>query len=185
MSRTRTAVRAGMFIALMAAASRVALPLPFTSVPFTLQVAVLLPAGLLLGPGPGFWSMLGYLLLGALGLPVFAGGTGGLAHLVGYTAGYLWAFPLVAWVVGRLSPRPGPRVAFLRALWPMLVGLGVLYAGGVLGLMGIARMSLGAAVLAGVVPFLPWDVVKALLAAAVVVRLWPMLSQSSDPQAAS
>ena len=93
----------GMFAALTAASAQIAIPIG--PVPFTLQVLAVILTGFLLGPYLGFWAQLIYLLVGALGLPVFAGLRGGMAHLYGPTGGYLVAFPISALVVGWVSQR--------------------------------------------------------------------------------
>ena len=85
----------------VAAAAHVAIPLPFTPVPLTLQPLAVLGVGLALGPVDGFLAMLAYLAEGAMGLPVFSPtGLGGVAQLLGPTGGFLMAYPLVAasWV---------------------------------------------------------------------------------------
>src|ERR1700679_877142 len=90
--------------AAVAAAAHVAIPLPFTPVPLSLQPLAVLGVGLALGPVAGFLTMLAYLAEGTIGLPVFSPpGLGGLAQLFGPTGGYLMAYPLVAAIVGGLS----------------------------------------------------------------------------------
>jgi biotin transport system substrate-specific component len=87
--------------AVVAAAAHVAIPLPFTPVPLTLQPLAVLGVGLALGPVDGLLAMLAYLAEGAAGLPVFSPtGMGGLAQLVGPTGGFLMAYPLVAAIAG-------------------------------------------------------------------------------------
>src|SRR5437762_11928752 len=90
----------------LAAASQVAIPLPFTPVPITLQPLVVVLAGLMLGPVAGAASMVLYLAAGAAGLPVFAPiGAPGLALFFGPTGGYLIAYPAAAFVAGALGRR--------------------------------------------------------------------------------
>jgi len=81
----------------------IAIPLPLSPVPIVLQNFFILLIALVLGPRMGTASVALYLLLGALGLPVFAGGKGGLAHFFGPTGGYLAGFLLSAWVTGVLA----------------------------------------------------------------------------------
>src|ERR1700735_3138949 len=88
----------------VAAASHMSIPLPFTPVPLTLQPLAVLGVGLALGPVTGFLTMLAYLAKGAAGLPVFSPtGPGGLLQLFGPTGGFLMAYPLVAAIAGGLT----------------------------------------------------------------------------------
>src|SRR3712207_2155280 len=101
------AIGAVAFAAALAAASQIAIPLPGTPVPITLQPLVVVLAGLLLGPRAAAASMVTYLAAGALGLPVFAPvGAPGVARLVGPTGGYLLAYPAAAVVAAVLGWRP-------------------------------------------------------------------------------
>src|SRR6476659_8985067 len=94
------------FAAAVAAASQIAIPIPGTPVPFTLQPMLVVLAGILLGPAAGATSMLLYLLAGAAGLPVFTPiGLPGIARFFGPTGGYLIAYPAAAFVAGWLTRR--------------------------------------------------------------------------------
>lgn len=156
---SRTARRAAGvlgFALLTALGARVAVPLPGTPVPFTFQVMAVLLAGWLLGPRLGAASQLTYLAAGAVGLPVFAAG-GGLAYLLGPTAGYLLAYPAAAWLVGAATRREAGlplQVAGLAA------GVAVIHAAGAGWLAAVAGHE--AALAAGVLPFLGVDGIKAL-----------------------
>jgi len=89
-----------LFAALTGAVAWFRIPLPFTPVPITLQTLMVLISGAMLGPYYGALSMIIYLMLGAIGLPVFAGGSSGVAALLGPTGGYLFSYPVAAFVVG-------------------------------------------------------------------------------------
>ncbi len=89
-----------LFAALTGAVAWFRIPLPFTPVPITLQTLMVLISGAMLGPYYGALSMIIYLMLGAIGLPVFAGGSSGVAALLGPTGGYLLSYPVAAFVVG-------------------------------------------------------------------------------------
>src|SRR6266581_3428914 len=100
----RRALAVALCTALVAAAAQVAVPLPGTPVPMTLQPLAVLLVGGMLGPGLGAASLILYLVLGALGLPVFTPyGAPGIARLVGPTGGYLLAYPVAAFAVGNLA----------------------------------------------------------------------------------
>jgi len=155
--------------AVIAAASHVAIPLPFTPVPFILTPLAVLGVGLALGPVAGFFTLLAYLAEGVMGLPVFSPtGPGGIAQLFGPTGGYLMAYPLVAAIAGGLTQlliRRVPR--FLAATIAGAVAISVLFACGAAWFMQYAGHSLQAAWIGSVAPFLPGEAVKILAAAGI------------------
>ncbi|MGH2469300.1 MAG: biotin transporter BioY, partial [Chloroflexota bacterium] len=115
------------FALLVAVCARIAIPLPFTPVPFTLQPLAVALAGLLLGSKLGSLALLEYVLIGFAGAPVFAGGTGGLLYPASTgTLGYLLAYPAAAWITGRMAERSSGR--FVALLLAGLAGLAVVYA---------------------------------------------------------
>src|SRR5579885_2915331 len=117
------------------------------------------------GPGSkrGAVTMLVYLAEGAVGMPVFAGGTGGFIHLLGFTGGYLWSYPIAAFVVGLLCEKGLDR-SFLTSAVAMLPGSLIIYAIGVPWLAVTLHLSPSAAILQGMVPFIPGDLFKLLIA---------------------
>jgi biotin transport system substrate-specific component len=141
----------------IAIASRIAVPLPFTPVPITLQTLAVVACGALLGSRRGTAAILLYLAEGAAGLPVFSLGGAGIAHLLGPTGGYLLAFPVAALATGALADRGWTR-SRSGALGALAVGTAAIYAG------GLARLALacgiGQAVTLGLVPFLPGESLK-------------------------
>ncbi|GAA5334682.1 MULTISPECIES: biotin transporter BioY [Thermus] len=180
LARDLSLVLAGsLFVALTA---QVAIPLPFTPVPITLQTLGLLLVGAALGSRLGFLALLAYLLEGAMGLPVFAGGTGGVAKILGPTGGFLLAFPLAAGLAGLLVERFGLDRTFLGTLLAMLAGNALLYLVGLpwLGawLMGVGKFTgIGGLLAMGLFPFIPGDLVKAVLAALLLPTAWRFLGR--------
>lgn len=160
---------------LIALAAQVAIPLPFSPVPVTGQTFAVLLVGALLGSRRGALSLLAYLAEGVVGLPVFAGGSGGLVRLLGPTGGYLLGFVASAWVVGWLCEQGwGRRVK--TALLAMLAGNIVIY---LCGLLWLAHFVGGERVLAlGLLPFIPGDLFKLLLAVMLLPWGWKLLSQN-------
>jgi biotin transport system substrate-specific component len=158
-------VYAGLMAALTAVGALTAITIPaLTPVPFTLQVfAVYLTLGLL-PPRYAAAAQLAYLALGALGLPVFAGGARGVGVLVGPFGGYLWAYPLAAAVGSWLAHRRF-RGSLVLGLVAALI---LIYLGGASGLVAVAHLSPAKAIYAGVVPFVAWDALKAVVAYPVV-----------------
>jgi len=140
-------------------------------VPVVLTNLIVILGGCLLGPLWGSLAALAYIALGALGFPVFSGGRGGLAHLIGPTGGYLAGYVLGAALAGLLSRRRGWAGAILGSA----LGFAAILALGVCGLKLINGITWKAALGAGLLPFLPWDAAKAVLAALVCRRLGPFV----------
>lgn len=174
LSRDRSALHtaAGItgFAVALAAASQVAIPIPGTPVPITLQPFLVVLAGLWLGPSAAAASMTLYLIAGAAGLPVFSPiGVPGVARLLGPTGGYLLAYPLAAFVTGWLGLRAFSLTTRTAAA---LAGILTLYVGGVAQL-AVLTGSVGGAVMLGAAPFLALDAVKAIAAAVIAPRRTP------------
>jgi biotin transport system substrate-specific component len=150
----------------VAAAAQVAVPVPLSPVPMTLQPLAVLAVGGVLGAEGGVAALTAYLVLGALSFPVFAGGAAGALHLVGPTGGYLLAFPVAAGITGALASRGG----VLRTLVACALGMVVIHVGGVAQL-AVLGGDPSAAFRVGLVPFFTGDLLKVGLAAAVVLGL--------------
>jgi biotin transport system substrate-specific component len=171
-------VGAVLFIAaLTAAASQISVPLPFTPVPLTLQPMIVLLGGAVLGARLGATSQILYLAAGMAGLPVFAAAPlpPGLGRLLGPTGGYLLCYPLAAFVAGWLAQRGFDR-RYLTSVAAMAAGLAVIFAGGVLWLAyGPPAAGLRPALQLGFYPFLPMDLFKLCVAAAVLPAVWRLI----------
>lgn len=113
-SRTRLLILSGVFAAVTAVCSWISIPLPFTPVPINLALLGVYLSGGLLGGHYGFYSQLIYVLLGAIGVPVFAGFSGGFGIISGPTGGYIIGYVFAAIVVG-LVVSGGDRAAAGRA----------------------------------------------------------------------
>ncbi|HVH68083.1 MAG TPA: biotin transporter BioY [Gemmatimonadales bacterium] len=148
---------------LVALSAQVAVPLPGTPVPLTLQPLAVLIVGGLLGPELGAASLVTYLAMGAAGLPVFTPSPllpQGLGRLFGPTGGYLLAYPVAAYGVGRLvgDGRPSARIALAA-----LAGLALIHVGGLVQL-ALLTGSISQAARLGTLPFLLGDLLKVALA---------------------
>jgi len=159
---------------LIALAAQLQVLLPFSPVPVTGQTFAVLFLGALYGSRRGPATVVTYLMLGAMGLPVFAGGMAGLARFVGPTAGYLLGFVVAAFAVGSLSERGWDRKPWTTAA-SMIIGNGIIYA---LGVAWLWRFVGWEAVLnAGVVPFLPGDALKIALATILLPSGWRIIGR--------
>lgn len=157
-----------------------AIPVPAVPVPITAQTLGVMLAGAVLGARLGFLAMLLFLVLVAIGLPVLAGGRGGLSVFVGPSAGFLYAWPLGALVTGLLTEAFWWRLNLAWALGATLAGgIAVIYAIGIPFIGVFADVSLATA-FTGSLVFVPGDVVKAVVAAAVAVavrRAYPVIDR--------
>ena len=174
-------VAAVVFVTVLtAAAAQISIPLPFTPVPFTLQPMVVLVGGAALGARLGMASQILYLLLGIAGLPVFAASPilpQGLLRLLGPTGGYLLSYPFAAFVTGALAERGFDR-RYITSVLAMAAGLAIIFASGVAWLAWFARPAgagLSAALQTGLYPFVPADIVKICIAAAVMPAIWKVI----------
>lgn len=169
----RQFARAAVLAALIGASVLVSIPIPLSPAPVTLQVLFVFLAGLVLGPIWGAFSVLLYLTAGAVGLPVFAGMNGGLGVLIGYTAGYLWSYPIAAALIGVVVHR-GTTLRDLRAV-PLSLVVGalvmatiVIYGIGTAYMAWLLEYTAWEAISAGVLPFIPGEILKIAAAVAIV-----------------
>lgn len=156
----------GLGVVILTLASKV--QVPFWPVPMTLQTLAVLMIAATSGMRLGSATVLAWLGLGAMGVPVFATGAG-LAYMAGPTGGYLAGFLLAAVVVGALADRGHGR-SIVSALAMLLVGLVAIYAPG----LGWLSALIGAqkAVIAGLLPFIPAEVLKLALGTAILTAAW-------------
>ena len=162
---------------LVALAAQIAIPLPFSPVPITGQTLAVLLIGALLGSRRSAGSLSLYLIEGALGLPVFAGGRSGLAYMLGPTGGYLIGFVAAAFVTGWLAERQWDRRARSNVL-VMLLGNVVIYA---CGLPWLARfVGADRALVLGLYPFIAGDLLKLALATLALPWGWKVLAKGHD-----
>ena len=167
-------------------AAQISVPLPFTTVPLTLQPTVVLLGALALGSRLGAASQVLYLAAGIAGLPVFAASgvlPPGPLRLLGPTGGYLMAYPFAAFLTGYLAERGFDR-RYITSVIAMLAGLVVIYTFGVTWLGVFARPlegptpGMGAALLTGLYPFVVPDLIKLAIAAGFGPALWHLFGRS-------
>jgi biotin transport system substrate-specific component len=171
--------RAALMAAVTAVAAQIAVPI--FPVPFTLQVLAVVLSGLLLGGRYGALAQTIYLLVGAIGVPVFAEFRGGLGVLLGPTGGYLLSYPVAAAVAGLAAPAARSatrRRALFSSFLLGCVALAVIYALGAVWLSVVTELPLAVAVAQGVLIFVPFDLIKVALAALVAVAAAPAIAPS-------
>ena len=172
--KIRTMTRVALFAALTAVGAFISIPLGYSSI--TLQTFFTAMAGCVLGPWYGALSQLVYVALGLVGLPIFTRG-GGIGYLMQPTCGFLIGLIPAAWVIGRIAGRkPEPK----QIVPACLLGYGVLYAIGVPYMALILNtffgkgMGFSAIMWAGMIPFLPGDMIKILC---IALLMPPILRQ--------
>ena len=165
--------------AVTAVAAQIAIPIP--PVPFTLQVLAVILSGLLLGPRCGALAQGVYVLVGAVGVPVFSEFSGGLGVVLGPTGGYLASYPIAAAVAGSAAPVVASasrrRALFSGFLWGC-AGLAIIYALGATWLAVVTDLPIGIALVQGVLIFVPFDLIKVALATLVAVAVAPAIASS-------
>jgi biotin transport system substrate-specific component len=167
----RMMVYASLLAAMTAAGAYLAIPIG--PVPIVLQNLFILLAGLLLGSRWGLASVGVYLLAGALGLPVFAGGLGGIGRLVGPTGGYLVGYLPAVFVIGWITEKAKERV-YVDVI-AMICGTAIIYVFGVTWLQQLTGMTLSKTLMVGMYPFLIGDGIKIAAAVPIAKALRPFV----------
>lgn len=156
---------------LIALSAHVAVPLPWTPVPMTLQTFAVVLLALVMGPTAAVAASVTYLAEGALGMPVFApGGTGGVLQLFGITGGFLMAYPAAAALAGRLFH--SNRTSFMKATMAAAAGIVLMLASGAAWFAAWSHLSLRAVLAVTVLPFLAGEAVKTVAAAGIATALF-------------
>lgn len=184
-SRIREIALAAMFAAITAVLAFITIPLPFSPVPISGQTLGVMLAGLLLGSRGAAISQMLYLFLGAVGLPIFAGGSSGIGALFGPTGGYLWGFVVGAYVIGKVI-EGREEVGLGWKIFALVVGgIAVVYILGLAQLMYVTEMSLSKAVAVGALPFLIGDGFKVVVVALVAqkINMRALVQAPGRPQA--
>ena len=171
----RDLTRVAMFAALMSVLAYVFLYLPISPVAVSAQTFGVMLAGLILEPKLAALSQVLYILLGALGLPVFAGGASGIGILIGPRGGYLWGFIFGAYVTAAMSrkeEKAGKPISLpTQAFASFTGGVIVVYAIGVLQMVIVTELPLRTAFITGVLPFIPGDLAKVVVVSLLARRL--------------
>jgi biotin transport system substrate-specific component len=175
---TRSGVTIVAGAALTALAAQVSLPVPGSPVPVTGQTFAVLLTAAALGPFRGLAAQVLYLLAGIAGLPVFAGAGHGPTVAFGATGGYLLGFLAAAALTG-YGARRGADRSPVRTLLLFALASAVIYLIGTAWLCLDTGMSASAGIAAGVTPFIPGDVAKALLAAGLLPGTWRLLGRGA------
>lgn len=174
---TRSVSLVFAFSLLTALAAQIVIPIG--PVPITGQTFAVLLTGALLGSRLGAMAMIVYLIEGASGLPFFYGGTSGIGHILGQTGGYLVAFPAAAFITGAFAEH-GWDKRFVTAVGAMVIGSLIIVLAGWAWFSYVTHTALKTAFLVSVIPVIPGDIIKILLAAAALPSGWYVLERRAS-----
>ncbi len=162
-----------LFAALTAVCGFISIPVPGTPIPIVLQNMITVLTGLMLGPVWGTIATVLFLVAGALGLPIFSGGTGGISRLMGPTGGFLFGYAIATLVAGIIAQRPvyGKKTKLIRLILATVAGFVVMYIPGVIHFMRVMDKTLAQTMTLCVIPYIPGDVVKMVIAILLASKL--------------
>lgn len=176
-TKVSAVVEISAMVALTALGAQMAIYLPFTPVPITMQTFVILLGAAALGAQRAAISQIIYLLLAIAGLPILADGKGGLSAIFGATSGYLLGFIFASLLVGHLANRYSTN-RIKNVFISYLLGSIVIYFLGALGLIIYLDMSVFSAIMLGITPFLIGDLFKAIVASLLLPTAWAFTDKS-------
>lgn len=161
--KTREIVYCAIFATITAVLAQISIPLP-GGVPLTMQTFAVSLAGILLGSKRGFISMLVYVLMGCIGIPVFAGLTAGIGAVLGPTGGFILSFPIMSFIIGLITERTNNKIIIFLG---MVLGSIVNYVVGAAQFAIVTDSTLLNAFLVCVLPFILVGLIKAVLATGI------------------
>lgn len=170
---SKSVVFTALFAALTAACAFVSIPVPGTPIPIVLQNMMVVLSSLLLGPALGTASTLVFIIAGVLGLPVFSGGTGGIAKIMGPTGGFIIGYAFSSLTAGLIAGRPriGEGRQIVRTVIATLCGFIIMYIPGVLHFMRSLDKTFVQTMALCVTPYIPGDIIKAVICILLSVPL--------------
>jgi len=174
-SRSMMIVLSAFFAVLTGAGAFIMIPVG--PVPITMQTLFTYLAGAVLGSKWGALSQIIYVILGLVGVPIFAGGRAGIGVLIGPTGGYLLGFIMGAYVIGKLIEFKR-TLSFMWVLFSMVIGTLIIYIFGIIQLSLWLKVSMEEAILIGVLPFIMGDLLKMILAAYLTIKVRRIISFS-------
>lgn len=161
-TNTRDLTKMTLLVALLCVSSYIIIPLPFSLASITAQTIIINLIAFLLKPKQAFITVGVFMLIGLIGIPVFSGGTGGPAKLFGPTGGYIFGYLIAATIISLLK---GEKFKFNKCiLLAIVVGMPVIYIPGALYMKLLTGMTWEATMMTAVLPFIPLDILKCVLA---------------------
>ncbi|MFY9326069.1 MAG: biotin transporter BioY [Candidatus Nanopelagicales bacterium] len=172
-TKVAAVVEISTLIGLTAISAQIAIYLPFTPVPLTLQTFVILLGAATVGAQRAAIAQFFYLTLALAGLPIMADGQGGLSAVYGATSGYLMGFIFASLAVGYAANKYSTH-KFKHVFFSYVVGSTIIYFFGVIGLALYAQISIITALTIGVLPFIIGDIAKAIAAGLLLPSAWKL-----------
>lgn len=172
--KTSDLTKIALFAAVIVVLSQISIPMPY-GVPMTLQTFIIPLTGVLLGKKSGTVATLLYVLLGLIGLPVFAGFSGGAAVMFGPTGGFILSFPIMAYISGVFAERDNPFSLYLGLSLSAIINFVV----GFVMFHFVTGSSLSVAFTATVLPFIPTTIIKVLLIGLISQKLRPLVQRKA------
>ena len=164
---TRDLCMIGLWTAVIVIMAQITIPMPM-GVPMTMQTFAITLAAIVLGSKKGAIATGIYVLLGAIGLPVFAGLSGGFSYIVGPTGGFIISFPMMAYIIGLGVEKKKNKAMFISMI---IIGTIVNYIVGVMMFCGITGNSVVVGLTACVLPFIPTAIIKAVVATVMGLQI--------------
>lgn len=175
-SQTRNLILYSLFTALTAVLSQISINLPFTPIPINLAMLSVFMSGAMIGSKGGAISQIVYVLLGAIGVPVFANLSAGVGILFGPTGGYIVGYVLAAFITGFIIEKMNNN--FIIYILSMFMGLIACYSLGTLWFMFITKAGILASLSMCVIPFIVGDILKILAGSFLALRLNPIVNRN-------
>lgn len=160
----------GMFAAITSVLSIISIPTPW-GVPFTLQTFAVALSGYVLGKFYGTAATAIYVLLGLIGVPVYAGMSGGFGVFFGATGGYIWGFIIMTFFCGLAAEMKNDKKGYALKVILSIVGLAGCHMPGIIQLTLVTKMTFASAALVGSVPYLPKDIISMVCAYLIAVAI--------------
>ena len=184
-SRTTCLLLCALFAALTGVFSAISIPLPFTPVPVNLATMAVFLSGGFLGYRYGPLSQLVYVLLGAVGVPVFHSLTGGIGILAGPTGGYIFGYIAASFVIGLMLHKSKKQRSIAIMAGAMCVGAVTYFTLGTAWFMILTHTGLVPSLVACVVPFIPGDILKIIAACLIIKKIPAVVTSPVKDQNAS
>ncbi|MEG2789609.1 MAG: biotin transporter BioY [Romboutsia sp.] len=166
--KTKELIICAMFASITAILAQISIPIPFSTVPLTMQVFAVTISGVILGAKKGFISQLIYVMVGAIGIPIFAQMSGGLGIIFGYTGGFIISFPIIALLIGYVSEKY-EKIPYIMI--SMILALCINYMIGTIWYSFIAGVSMIEGFIVCVAPFIISDIIKISLATTIGINI--------------
>lgn len=176
--KTKTIIICAVFAAILSIFS--VMTIPIGPVPISMSVFGVLLTAIILGPKKGAISVIVYILLGAVGLPVFSGFKGGFQVLAGPTGGYIWSYIFMALFVGFIASKPHKNKLLTICILfvSSIAGIIICYGAGTVQFMFVQQTDVMKALTLCVIPFIPFDIIKAIAASFIGYSVQTALKKS-------